>query len=86
MNIQGVNNMTLRDITEDARTLGFKGNISHINQLVKKVYKHPDQVYDYMKIYGIMPDSVIREKIFTYISDKYYNGEYQIVYSKWLGV
>lgn len=76
--------MTLQDIKNDAKTLGFKGNISHINILTYKVFAKPDMVYEFMEEYGIPCDSVIREKIFSYIADKFYNGDYDKVYKQWL--
>lgn len=76
--------MTLQDIKEDAMTLGFKGNLSHINRLADKVYANPARVYELMQEYGIGADSVIREKLFSYIADKYHDGDYNKVYDKWI--
>lgn len=78
--------MTLNDIKQDAKTLGFNGNTSHINIMCYKVFARPDKVYEILEQYGIGADSVLREKIFSYIADKFYNGDYDRVYNEWLGV
>jgi ABC-type amino acid transport substrate-binding protein len=78
--------MTLQNIKEDAQTIGFKGNLSHINVLVHMVFAKPQRVYEFMDWYGIDGDSFLREKIFTYIADKYYDGDYDKIYNEWLGV
>jgi len=76
--------MTLQDIVLDARNCGFKGNISHMNRLADKVNKRPDKVYDLMAEYGIYHDSIIREKLFQYLADKYHKGNYDKLYKRWL--
>lgn len=76
--------MTLHDIRRDAMTIGFSGNISHLNRLASKVKDEPWRVYEFMDEYGIVTDSVIREKLFTYIANKYYNGNYDKIYKQWL--
>lgn len=76
--------MTLQDIKQDAVTIGFKGNVSHLNRLATKVNRNPSKVYEYMQEFGIPFDSIIREKLFGYIADKYHNGNYDKVYRQWL--
>lgn len=78
--------MTLNEIKVQAMYCGFKGNVSHINQLVRKVHKDPKDVYRLMNVYGINTDSIVREYIFRYIADKHYNGDYTKVYNKWLSI
>lgn len=78
--------MTLQNIKEDAKIIGFKGNLSHINVLVHLVFAKPQRVYEFMNMYGMGADSVLREEIFTYIADKYYDGDYDKIYNEWLGV
>ena len=65
-------------------SVGFSGNVSHINRLVKAVKQQPNKVYDLMNDYGINTDSIVREKIFAYITDKWYDGDYNKVYNQWL--
>lgn len=75
---------TLNQIRVDAISLGYTGNISHLNRLADKVKESPADVYELMEEYGIPLDSVIREKLFRYIADKYYDGDYRKVYDRWL--
>jgi hypothetical protein len=49
-----------------------------------KIKETPAKVYDLIKEYGGLEDTVTREAIFSYIADKYHNGNYDIVYNKWL--
>lgn len=76
--------MTLQDIKADAMTIGYQGNVSHLNRLANKIKANPAKVYDYMAEYGIPADSIIREKLFSYIADKYHSGNYAKVYNAWL--
>lgn len=76
--------MTLQDIKADAMTIGYKGNLYHLSRLASKIADNPSKVYDYMAEYGIPGDSIIREKLFSYIADKYHNGNYAKVYDAWL--
>lgn len=73
--------MTLQDIK---RIGEFNCNIYHINKMTEKVKKNPGQVYELMTEYGTFQDSYTREVIFQYIADKYYNGNYDVVYNQWL--
>lgn len=69
-------------------TIKYKGefdcNIAHLNIMCKKINNYPHKVYDLIEQYGGEADSVTREAIFTYIADKYHNGDYSVVYDKWL--
>jgi hypothetical protein len=78
--------MTLNDIRIDAINLGYTGDINGIQELAEKVNNTPDQVYELMEKYGISLDSVIREKLFSYIADTYHNGNYNKIYYQWLGL
>lgn len=76
--------VTIRDIYKEAKIVGYKGNMSHISRLAKKTSDNPALVYVYMEDYGIAVDSVVREKLFAYIADKYHHGNYERVYRSWL--
>lgn len=73
--------MTLRTIKEYGQ---LPGNISHINRLCAKVNDEPDRVYDLIREYHGIADTVTREAIFSYVSRKY-RKRYELVYSAWLG-
>ena len=62
----------------------FVCNIAHLNAMCKKINRQPHKVYDLIQEYGGIDDTVTRETIFSYLANKYYNGEYSIVYDKWL--
>jgi hypothetical protein len=63
---------------------GFTCNISHLNRLCSKVKESPAKVYELIREYGGEADSFTRETIFSYIADKYHNGNYDKVYDQWL--
>jgi hypothetical protein len=73
--------MTLSEIK---RMGEFSCNTSHLNRMCAKIKETPAKVYDLIKEYGGLEDTVTREAIFSYIADKYHNGNYDIVYNKWL--
>lgn len=75
--------MTLQDIK---RIGEFDCNVYRINMMCAEINRTPQKVYEIMAKYGtsIGVDSYTRESIFNYIADKYHNGNYNIVYNKWL--
>ncbi len=75
---------TLQDIKEDAETIGFEGTTEDVEMLCLKVFAIPERVYSFMDEYGISIDSVIREKIFSYLADRFYGGDYDKIYNQWL--
>jgi hypothetical protein len=76
--------MTIQAIKDDAKTLGFNGSTSDIEALCYMVFAQPQKVYEFMNFYGIGTDSVIREKIFTWVANKFYDGDYEKIYNLWL--
>lgn len=78
--------MTLEDIKEDAKLLGSSISLDDANALVHMTFAVPENVYIFMNMYNIPTDSVMREKIFNYAADKYYDGDYDKIYKQWLGV
>jgi len=73
--------MTLQQIKENGE---FICNVSHLNRMCKKIAENPAQVYTIIMGYNGQADSVTRESIFSYIADKYFNGDYDQVYNKWI--
>lgn len=74
--------MTLGTIKDNG---SFACNLSHISRLCKKVKEEPSKVYDLIKEYNGIADTVTRESIFQYVTDKYNAGNYDVVYNAWLG-
>lgn len=73
--------MTLQQI----KTMGeFNCNVSHLNRMCAKIKESPAKVYEIIKEYGGLDDTVTREAIFSYIADKYHAGNYDKVYNAWL--
>ena len=62
----------------------FKCNISHLNRMCDKVKETPAKVYDIIEEYNGNADSVTRETIFQYLTAKYYDGDYQVIYQQWM--
>ena len=73
--------MTLQEIKKIGQ---FSANISHLNRMCARIKDNPAKVYEIMAEYGADMDSYTRESIFTYIADKYHNGNYDKVYNAWL--
>lgn len=64
----------------------FSCNTSHLNRLCAKVKDNPAEVYELIREYGGEADTVTREAIFSYITDKYNGGDYDKIYYKWLAL
>jgi hypothetical protein len=64
----------------------FTANVSHLNRMCQRINDEPQRVYEIMQEYGtpFTIDSYTRESIFSYIADKYHNGNYNRVYKRWL--
>jgi len=75
--------ITLQDIKKVG---GFTANISHLNRMCRRIKDEPSKVYEIMQEYGTAygVDSYTRETIFSYIANKYHNGNYDRVYNSWL--
>jgi hypothetical protein len=75
--------MTLQDIKEAGQ---FTANTSHLSRMCSRIWRQPGQVYEIAQEYGtpFVADSYMRETIFSYIADKYYGGDYDKIYSRWL--
>ena len=73
--------ITLNKVKEDGN---FTCNISHLNRMCSKINQTPSRVYDIIKEYGGEDDTITRETIFSYITDKYNNGDYDKIYKSWL--
>ena len=63
----------------------FTCNISHLNTLCLLVAQQPATVYELIRQFGGVDDTVTREAIFSYITDKYNGGDYNKIYLAWLG-
>ena len=66
----------------------FTANISHLNKMCDKIKETPKKVYEIAAEYGTpfaMGDSYMRETIFSYIADKFYDGDYSKIYNRWIG-
>jgi hypothetical protein len=75
--------ITLHDIK---RVGEFRCNVSHLNKMAAKIKAAPQNVYEIVREYGGLVDSVTRETIFSYIADKYHGGDYDKIYYAWLGI
>lgn len=62
----------------------FKTNVAHLNIMVRLIKESPADVYTIIQKYGGEPDTLTRETIFLYIADKYYDGDYNKIYNRWL--
>lgn len=71
---------TLQSVKEAGN---FICNISHLNTLCRKIKEQPRNVYDLIEQYGGEADTVTREAIFSYIANKYYDGDYDRIYKRW---
>lgn len=75
--------MTLQGIKKAGN---FTANIAHLNGMTKIISQQPARVYEIISKYGGEADTVTREAIFSYIADKYDNGNYDRVYKQWLEI
>jgi Mg2+/Co2+ transporter CorB len=62
----------------------FKCNASHLNKMCAKIKQRPQKFYEIIEEYGGIADTVTREKIFEFITDKYNDGNYAKIYDLWL--
>ena len=62
----------------------FKCNLSQLKWMVVRVHESPQRVYNIIQEYGGIPDTVTRETVFSYIASKYYKGNYDKIYKRWL--
>jgi hypothetical protein len=79
---QVIKKKTLHDIKKNGL---FKCNIARLNIMADKIYKQPKDVYEFIEEYGGDPDSYTRETIFSYLSEKYDAGNYDLIFDRWLG-
>lgn len=73
--------MTLNEIKKIGQ---FPCNVANLNRMCLSVKRVPGMVYDLIAEYGGLQDTVTREAIFSYVADKYHNGNYDKVYTAWL--
>jgi Mg2+/Co2+ transporter CorC len=73
--------ITLHEVKRSGQ---FTCNTSQLNRMCDKIKKNPENVYELIDEYGGIADSVTREKIFQYLTDKYNDGDYEKIFSLWL--
>jgi hypothetical protein len=69
---------------QNVMTAGNFKSTARLGQMCDRIYKNPEHVYPLIGNYGGEADSVTREAIFSFIADKYYKGNYNKIYDRWL--